>query len=115
MKQILVIGFSLFLCLSLIQTSLAGNLGSMMGSVKVAKQVNGTISSIDTDSMTITLKEAVEGKEVENKYVFDKYTSVKKGEAIKTIADLNKGDEIILIYVRNGKNNLTKKITIGKE
>jgi hypothetical protein len=115
MKKTVVIVITLLLCLSLIPVSFAGNLGSMMGSVKVSKQVTGTISSIDTDAMTITLKQKVDDKEVENKYVFDRYTSIKKGEAIKTIADLSKGEEVVLIYVRDGKNNVAKKITIGKE
>jgi len=115
MKQIVVIVFSLFLCLSLTHIAFAGNLGGMMGSVKVAKQSTGTISSIDTDSMTITLKQKYQDQEVEYKYVFDRNTSIRKGDAIKSIADLSKGEEVTLIYVRDGKNNLAKKITIGKE
>jgi len=115
MKKILAISIVLLICIAVIPGAFAGNLGSMMGSVKVAKQATGIISSIDTDSMMIILKQTINDKEIEYKYIFDRYTSIKKGDAIKTIADLQNGDEVILVYIRDGNKNVAKKITIEEE
>jgi len=115
MKQTVVLAMVLVFCFSLTGVSSAGNLGSLMGTVKVAKESIGTISLIDNDALIITLKQKINDTEVEYQYALDRYTSIMKGDEIKTVADLNKGDKITIVYIREARKNVAKKIMISEE
>ncbi|MCG2722436.1 MAG: hypothetical protein L6290_10555 [Thermodesulfovibrionales bacterium] len=115
MKKVVGIISIGFLFLYIVGSVSAGNLGKYSGSIKVARQVNGMISSIDLQTMIITIEHKVNGEDVESSFVFDQGTSVMKDDEIKTLYDLEKGDVVAVIYVHDGNNKSAKKIKIGGE
>ncbi|MEW6585741.1 MAG: hypothetical protein AB1442_09040 [Nitrospirota bacterium] len=115
MKKVRVIVGAFILCLVLSGFSWAGEMGKGGINIQVKKRAVGIVSSIDFESKTIAIKKTVDGKELKMALIYDYATTVTKDNEPKSIAELKPGDDVIVVYVRDGSNILAKSIKIGKE
>jgi hypothetical protein len=115
MKRMIIILMSVFFCITLTDYSLAGHLGKYMSTVKVPKEIPGTLSSIDMSKGTVTIKIKTKDTEFDRVFVFNDTTAVMKGTEKRTIKDLKPGNQVTIVYIREGDSNIAQKIIIEKE
>lgn len=103
------------ICIAFADFSFAGNLGKYMSTVKVSKHIPGTLSAIDIGMKTVTIKIKVKDTEFDRVFVYKDTTAVMKGTEQRMIKDLKPGNQVTVVYIREGDSNIAQKIMIEKE
>lgn len=99
MKRSISIVSSFFCIVAFLGLAFAG-MGGQSLNIKVKKHMTGDVTLVDTNAMTITIKQRVNDKDVQRVFKFNNSTNVMMGTEKKTINDVKNGAKVTITYVK---------------
>ena len=103
MKQHLRLGMAVMLALGVVATAFCAEPAAKPDSTKT-----GVVKKVDMEGKTITV---LVTRELTFTITAD--TKIRQGEAAKTLADIQVGDTVMVIYARDGEKRVASAVTIA--